>query len=80
MKKRYQISYQLKVILNVVVYVVFFAYIVYSAVTAADTGTRLVFIVVGVFFGGELSCMNICASILTRRRRTWFLWEIPRKL
>lgn len=52
MKKRYQISYQLKVILNVVVYVVFFAYIVYSAVTAADTGTRLVFIAVGVFFGG----------------------------
>ena len=52
MKKRYQISYQLRVLLNVAIYIVFFAYIVYSAVTAADTGTRLIYIVVGVFFGG----------------------------
>lgn len=51
MNKRFQISYYLKIVLNCIIYVVFFAYIIYSAVTAKDIGTRLIYLAVGLIFG-----------------------------
>ena len=52
MNKRFQLSYYLRIALNVVVYTIFFAYIIYSAATAGDGGGRLAYVAVGVFFGG----------------------------
>lgn len=52
MNKRFQISYYLKLVLNVIIYVVFFAYIIYSAVTAQEGQLKALYIAIGVFFGG----------------------------
>ena len=52
MKSKYQISYYMRILIAIIVYVVFFGYIIYSIINAKDTGSVIFNILMGLIFGG----------------------------
>lgn len=70
MNPRYQISYYLRILLTVIIYVTFFAYIVYSCIHASNTSAVYFNILIGVVFGsiGTLfEYLRICYDSATKK-------------
>ncbi len=51
MRKRYQISYQLKILLNIAIYVIFFSYMVSLVLAAQSVSAKITYLFVMLFFG-----------------------------
>lgn len=52
MKSTYQLSYYMRILLTVVVYILFYAYIIYSCINANNIVSIILFILIGLIFGG----------------------------
>ena len=52
MKSTYQLSYYMRILLTVVVYILFYGYIIYSCINANNAVSIVLFILIGLIFGG----------------------------
>ena len=52
MNSRYKISYYLRIVLMIAIYVIFFIYIIYSCLHAENSSVILFNIIIAVIFGG----------------------------
>lgn len=70
MKSRYQLSYYMRILINVIVYVIFFAYIIYMLVTAKTRDSFIFNLIIGVGVGGIgllYEYLRICYDAATKR-------------
>lgn len=59
MKPTYQITYYLKILLTLIIYVTFYIYVVYSFIHAQSIGVKLLYILVGIALGGICSLFEL---------------------
>ena len=52
MKSRYEVSYYFRIVLNILIYIIFFTYVIYSIIHAKDTGAIIFNILIGILVGG----------------------------
>ena len=70
MKSSYKISYYLRIVLMIAVYVIFFAYIIYSIIHAQSTSAIFFNLLIALFFGGIgtlAEYLRICYDAATKR-------------
>ena len=70
MRKRYQISYYLRIVLIVLIYIIFYIYIINSILKANSTGVVVFNILIGIFIGGIgllFEYLRICYDAATKR-------------
>lgn len=70
MKSRYKISYYLRIVLMVAVYIIFFGYIIYSIIKAKNASAVWFNIIIGFIFGGTgvlYEYLRICYDAATKR-------------
>jgi len=52
MKQKYQLSYYLRIVLNVIIYIIFFGYVIYSMINAKNIGSLVFNLLIGIIIGG----------------------------
>lgn len=70
MKPRYQISYYLRIVLTVAVYLIFYGYIIYSCINAKSKDAVIFNIIMGILFGGIgllFEYLRICYDAATKK-------------
>ena len=70
MRKRYRFSFYMRIILTVVVYIIFFGYIVYSCINAADVSSIIFNLLIAIFIGLvglQFEGLRICYDFATKR-------------
>ena len=69
MKARYQISYYLRIVLTVIIYILFYGYIIYSCIHATSKEAILFNIIIGAFglIGLLFEYLRICYDSATKK-------------
>ena len=70
MRKRYQLSFYMRIVLTVIVYIIFFGYIIYSCINATTSSSLVFNILIGVFIGLiglQFEGLRICYDFATKK-------------
>lgn len=70
MRKRYQFSFYMRIVITIIVYIIFFGYIIYSCINATTSSSIVFNILIGVFIGLlglQFEGLRICYDVATKR-------------
>ena len=70
MKSKYKISYYLRIVISIAIYIIFFGYIIYSMINAKNTSSFYFNLLVGIIIGGIgllYEYLRICYDAATKR-------------